>query len=284
MDPSSLPRLRAGTDSSSAVHAVLRDLVKARGNLTLGMRDFLRVVSSETDMTDGAVLAVSHELEDQGLLERDPCTGGVVMVCVALEVLHILRRSERTGGPGFSWDEACACCSAHDISDGELWASVGRLMVTGHLHAGPDFAYLKLCPALDGDGSRELRQALSVDHPGDRPAVCAWAPARGYSAWALKLMEKNAGKEERVEVRIKCAFGDLGRNVWQNVFFARHYDASESAGEAVEPEVASLPGAVVPAGCVRIDSALGEVPPAIFGEPVQLEFVAPFRREGSNDR
>ena len=31
------------------------------------------------------------------------------------------------------------------------------------------------------------------------------------------------------------------------------------------------------AGCVRIDSELGEMPPEIFGEPVQLEFVAPFR-------
>ena len=67
---------------------------KERGNLTLGMHDFFRFVTSETDMTDGAVLAASRELEGQGLLERDSCTGSVVMVCMAMEVLRILRRSE----------------------------------------------------------------------------------------------------------------------------------------------------------------------------------------------
>ena len=33
----------------------------------------------------------------------------------------------------------------------------------------------------------------------------------------------------------------------------------------------------VPAGCVRIDSALGELPQAIFGEGVRLEFAARVR-------
>ena len=56
MDRSSLPRLRVGVDAPSAVHAVLRGMAKERGNLTLGMKDYLRFVSSETDMTDGAVL------------------------------------------------------------------------------------------------------------------------------------------------------------------------------------------------------------------------------------
>ena len=34
VDPSSLPRLLAGADAQSAVHAVLRAMVKERGNLT----------------------------------------------------------------------------------------------------------------------------------------------------------------------------------------------------------------------------------------------------------
>ena len=127
VDPSSLPRRRLGGDSSSVVHAGLRGLAKTRSNLTLGMRDFLRVVTSDTDMTEGAALAATRELEIQGLLERDPCTGGVVMVCMAMKVLRMLRQEERLSGPGFSWDEACACCSVHDIIDGELWASVDRL-------------------------------------------------------------------------------------------------------------------------------------------------------------
>ena len=33
----------------------------------------------------------------------------------------------------------------------------------------------------------------------------------------------------------------------------------------------------MPAGCVRIDSALRDVPPAIFGEEVRLEFAARVR-------
>ena len=45
MDPSSLPRRLAGAGAQSAVHAVLRDLVKERGNLTLGMQDYLKYIS-----------------------------------------------------------------------------------------------------------------------------------------------------------------------------------------------------------------------------------------------
>ena len=58
VDPSSLPRLLAGAGAQSVVHAVLRVLVKEHGNLTLGMQDYLRYVSSETDMTHGAILTV----------------------------------------------------------------------------------------------------------------------------------------------------------------------------------------------------------------------------------
>ena len=79
VDPSSLPRRLAGAGAQSVVHAVLRGLVKERGNLTLGMQDYLKYVPNETDMTHGAVLAAVRGLEAQGLLERDPLTGEVVM-------------------------------------------------------------------------------------------------------------------------------------------------------------------------------------------------------------
>ena len=92
------------------------------------------------------MLAATRELEDQGLLKRDPSTGSVVMLWPWRFCTCSTRRSGTVCGPGFSWDEACACCAVHGISDGELWASVDRLMVTGHLHAGPDFAHLKLGP------------------------------------------------------------------------------------------------------------------------------------------
>ena len=70
VDPSSLPRRLAGAGAQSVVHAVLRGLVKERGNLTLGMHDYLKYVSGETDMTHGAILTAVRGLEAQGLLER----------------------------------------------------------------------------------------------------------------------------------------------------------------------------------------------------------------------
>ena len=82
------------------VHAVLRVLVKEHGNLTLGMQDYLKYVSYETDMTHGAILTAVLGLEDQGLLKRDPLTGEVDMMCMAMDALGALRSSRRTGdGP-----------------------------------------------------------------------------------------------------------------------------------------------------------------------------------------
>ena len=41
--------------------------------------------------------------------------------------------------------------------------------------------------------------------------------AREYSGWAVALMEKNAGKEDRARARVCCALGDL-RRAWRNTF------------------------------------------------------------------
>ena len=104
-------------------------------------------------------------------------------------------------------------------------------------------------------------------------------PARGYSAWGLNSIELNAGREDKAAILIKGALGDLGR-AWRNVAFSRCYDSPEAACEPAPQDADSLPGAAVPAGCVRIDSALGEVPPVIFGEEVWLEFAARGRLAG----
>ena len=89
-------------------------------------------------------------------------------------------------------------------------------------------------------------------------------------------MKLNAGREDEAAVCIKGALGDLGC-AWRNMALARCYDAPEAACEPAPQEADPLPRAAVPAGCVRIDSALGEVPPAIFGEEVRLEFAARVR-------
>ena len=142
-------------------------------------------------------------------------------MCMAMEALGALRLGAQAKGPGFSWDEACSCCAIRGMNEGEVWASIGRLMVSGYLHAGPDFAFLRLCPSPDDDDPGELRQALSGARLGDRSAVGAWMCACEYSGWAVALMEKNAGKEDRARARVYCALGDL-RRAWRNPFFVRH--------------------------------------------------------------
>ena len=83
------------------------------------------------------------------------------------------------------------------MNEGEVWASIRRLMTSGFLHQGADFAFLRLCPSPGEDDSEGLLQALSGTHPEDLLAAGAWARAREYSGWAVTLMEKNAGKEDR---------------------------------------------------------------------------------------
>ena len=87
-------------------------------------------------------------------------------------------------------------------------------------------------------------------------------------------MEMNAGKEDRARVRASCALDGL-RRAWRNTFFVRHYESPGPADASAGPLAAQAPAVVIPAGCVMIDSALGEVPPLIFGLPVNLEFRAP---------
>ena len=77
----------------------------------MGMQDYPRYVSSETDMTHGAILTAVLGLESRGLLKRDPLTGGIVLMCMAMEALGALRLGAQAKGPGFSWDEACSCCA-----------------------------------------------------------------------------------------------------------------------------------------------------------------------------
>ena len=64
--------------------------------------------------------------------------------------------------------------------------------------------------------------------------------------------------------------------MWRRVGFARFHDPDEEALHAV-PERAPGNAPALPAGCVRFDAALGEVPPAIFGRAVRVA-VAPARR------
>ena len=54
----------------------------------------------------------------------------------------------------------------------------------------------------------------------------------------------------------------------------RHYESPGLASVA-EPLLTLAPAVVIPAGCVLIDSALGEIPPPIFGPPVRMVFPVP---------
>ena len=54
----------------------------------------------------------------------------------------------------------------------------------------------------------------------------------------------------------------------------RHYESPGPAG-AAGPLMTLAPAVVIPAGCVMIDSALGEIPPPISGQPVSLVFPVP---------
>ena len=65
------------------------------------------------------------------------------------------------------------------------------------------------------------------------------------------------------------------RRAWRNTFFVRHYESPGPADASAGPLAAQVPAVVIPAGCVMIDSALGEVPPPIFGPPVNLVFRVP---------
>ena len=111
---------------------------------------------------------------------------------MAMDALGALRLSAQSTGPGFSWDAACSCCAVRGMNEGEVWASIGRLMTSGYLHQGADFAFLRLCPSPGEDDSGDLLQALSGAHPEDRSG--AWARAREYSGWAVALMTPGSAR------------------------------------------------------------------------------------------
>ena len=63
------------------------------------------------------------------------------------------------------------------------------------------------------------------------------------------------------------------RRAWRNVAFAQYYDPDVQIGG--EPQTKE-PAQATPlqAGCVRIDSALGEIPPDIFGQAFAVDISA----------
>ena len=64
------------------------------------------------------------------------------------------------------------------------------------------------------------------------------------------------------------------KRAWRCVGFARSHDPGEEASRAT-PERGPGPAPALPAGCVRIDAALGEVPPEIFGQAVRVTIKPP---------
>jgi len=66
------------------------------------------------------------------------------------------------------------------------------------------------------------------------------------------------------------------RRAWRNVAFVQYYDPDAQIGDeapAGEPALVTP----LPAGCVRIDSALGELPPDIFGQALVVDIPARMR-------
>ena len=82
-------------------------------------------------------------------------------------------------------------------------------------------------------------------------------------------------EKRQAEERQDKAWSDM-RRAWRYAAFARFYDADE--GPPLDVQAATPgPAPPLPAGCVRIDEALGEVPPEIFGQAVWVEISPPAR-------
>ena len=118
-----------------------------------------------------------------------------------------------------------------------------------------------------------------TDASGGRAVVRNWVAKAAFALWRVRLAQGPAwdaacsaeGRRD-AENRLRRAWVDLKR-AWRRVGFARFHDPGEEALHA-EPERAPGSAPALPAGCVRIDAALGEVPPAIFGQAVRV-VVAP---------
>ena len=121
-----------------------------------------------------------------------------------------------------------------------------------------------------------------TDASGGRAVVRNWVAKAAFALWRVRLAQGPAwdaaySAEGRGDAgsRLRQAWADLKR-AWRRAGFARFHDPGEEALHA-EPERAPGSAPALPAGCVRIDAALGEVPPAIFGRAVRVT-VVPARR------
>ena len=96
-----------------------------------------------------------------------------------------------------------------------------------------------------------------------------------FSLYVHRLVVRNIADHRLADERKRDAERDL-RRTWRNVAFAQYYDPDVRIG--AEPAAGgATPAPPLPAGCVRIDSALGEVPPDIFGQAFEVDISAKTR-------
>jgi len=87
------------------------------------------------------------------------------------------------------------------------------------------------------------------------------------------MVIRNTADSWRADERKQGAERDL-RRAWRNVAFAQYYTTPRRAGRRRAPAGEPAQATPLPAGCVRIDSALGEIPPDIFGQAFALDISA----------
>ena len=93
-----------------------------------------------------------------------------------------------------------------------------------------------------------------------------------FSLYVHRLVVRNMADGRLADVRKQDAERDL-RRAWRNVAFAQYYDPDIRT--EVDPAAGGAAAATpLPAGCVRIDSVLGEVPPDIFGRVFEVDIPA----------
>ena len=121
-----------------------------------------------------------------------------------------------------------------------------------------------------------------TDASGGRAVVRNWVAKAAFALWRVRLAQgpsrgaaHPADGRGDAERRLSQAWVDLKR-AWRRVIFARFHDPDEDALHA-EPGRALASAPALPAGCVRIDAALGEVPPEIFGQTVRVTVAPPSR-------
>ena len=96
-----------------------------------------------------------------------------------------------------------------------------------------------------------------------------------FSLYVHRLVVRNITDGRLADARKQGAERDL-RRAWRNVAFAQYYDPDVRI--EVDPAAGgAAPATPLPAGCVRIDSALGEVPPDIFGRALEVDIPAQTR-------